>query len=54
MQHSSRISLETSPKTRFFKQEEVPQKWFVVDAQGKTLGRIASQVARILRGKHKP
>ncbi|HLF19304.1 MAG TPA: 50S ribosomal protein L13 [Bacteroidota bacterium] len=46
--------METSPKTRFFKQEEVQQKWFLVDAQGKTLGRIASQVARILRGKHKP
>ena len=46
--------METSPKTRFFKQEEVEQKWFLVDAQGKTLGRIASQVARILRGKHKP
>ena len=46
--------MEMSPKTRFFKQEEVPQKWFLVDAQGKTLGRIASQVARILRGKHKP
>ncbi|MBI4429685.1 MAG: 50S ribosomal protein L13 [Ignavibacteriales bacterium] len=46
--------METSPKTKFFKQSEVPQKWFVVDAQGKTLGRIASQVARILRGKHKP
>ncbi len=46
--------METSPKTRFFKQEEVQQKWFVVDAQGKTLGRIASQVAHILRGKHKP
>lgn len=40
--------------TTFFREGDVPQKWFVVDANGKTLGRIASQVARILRGKHKP
>lgn len=46
--------METSPKTRFFKQEDIPQKWYLVDAQGKTLGRIASRVAHILRGKHKP
>ncbi len=41
-------------KTRAFKAEEVGKKWFIVDAGGKTLGRVASQVARILRGKHKP
>lgn len=29
-------------------------KWFVVDAEGKTLGRLATEIARILRGKHKP
>jgi large subunit ribosomal protein L13 len=46
--------METSPRTRFFKPEEVQQKWYVVDATGQTLGRIASQVARVLRGKHKP
>jgi large subunit ribosomal protein L13 len=46
--------VETSPNTRFFKPEEVGQKWYLVDAEGKTLGRIASQVARVLRGKHKP
>lgn len=46
--------MQTSPNTRFFKPEEVGQKWYVVDAEGKTLGRIASQVARVLRGKHKP
>lgn len=32
----------------------VDQKWFVVDAEGKTVGRLASKVATILRGKHKP
>jgi len=30
------------------------QKWYVVDATGKTLGRLASQIAHVLRGKHKP
>ena len=36
------------------KPQNVQRKWFVVDAEGKTLGRLASQVAAILRGKHKP
>jgi len=33
---------------------EIESKWYVVDAQGKTLGRLAAQVASVLRGKHKP
>jgi large subunit ribosomal protein L13 len=32
----------------------IERKWFVVDAEGKTLGRLATEVASILRGKHKP
>ena len=32
----------------------VQRKWFVIDAKGKTFGRLASQIAVILRGKHKP
>ncbi|MFA6540850.1 MAG: 50S ribosomal protein L13 [Bacteroidota bacterium] len=40
--------------TYFFRESDVAQKWFLVDADGKTLGRVASQVARLLRGKHKP
>lgn len=36
------------------KEAQVEKKWWVVDAQGQTLGRLASQVAAILRGKHKP
>ena len=40
--------------TYFFKQSEVEQKWYLVDAQGQTLGRLATQVAKVLRGKHKP
>ena len=34
--------------------KDIQRKWFVVDAQGKTLGRLASRIAHILRGKHKP
>lgn len=42
-------------KTYLPTQEEIDKKkWFIVDAKGKTLGRIASRVAMILRGKHKP
>ncbi len=33
---------------------EVERKWYVIDAEGKTLGRLASEIARILRGKNKP
>ena len=41
-------------KTYSAKPSEVEKKWFVVDAEGKTLGRLASEVALRLRGKHKP
>ena len=41
-------------KTYVTKPAEVERDWFVVDAEGKTLGRLASEIARILRGKHKP
>ena len=41
-------------KTYLTKQAEVERRWYVVDAEGKTLGRLASQIATILRGKHKP
>ena len=40
--------------TYFPKQGEIARKWYVVDASGKTLGRLASQVARILMGKENP
>ena len=36
------------------KKEERKPNWFVLDATGKTLGRFASEIAKILRGKHKP
>jgi large subunit ribosomal protein L13 len=41
-------------KTIFVKPEEADHKWFLVDAEGKTLGRLASRVVILLRGKHKP
>ncbi len=41
-------------KTFSAKPAEVKRQWFVVDADGKTLGRLASEIARRLRGKHKP
>ncbi len=41
-------------KTYLAKPDEVSKKWYVVDAQGKVLGRLASEVAAILRGKNKP
>ena len=41
-------------KTFMAKAETVQRKWYIVDAEGKTLGRLASKVASILRGKHKP
>lgn len=43
--------MRTTPIT---KPLEVTRKWYVVDAEGKNLGRLSSQIAHILRGKHKP
>ena len=41
-------------RTYMAKAGEVQRKWYLIDAEGKTLGRVATEVARILRGKHKP
>lgn len=41
-------------QTTFIKPAEVTRKWYVVDGAGKNLGRIASEVASVLRGKNKP
>jgi large subunit ribosomal protein L13 len=41
-------------KTYATKAKDVERKWHVIDASGKTLGRLAGQVARLLMGKHKP
>lgn len=50
-----RTILETDAKiTKSFRNEDVQRQWWLVDAEGMTLGRLATQVARILRGKHQP
>lgn len=41
-------------KTYMAKPATVEREWFVIDAEGKVLGRLATEVATILRGKHKP
>ena len=41
-------------KTFSAKPAEVKRDWYIIDANGKTLGRMASEIARRLRGKHKP
>lgn len=40
--------------TRFIKPEEADRKWYVVDAKDQVLGRLASQIAKVIRGKNKP
>ena len=41
-------------KTRSLKAAEIQKDWYIADAEGKTLGRFASEIAKVLRGKHKP
>lgn len=41
-------------KTYMANPDKVEKKWYVVDAEGQTLGRLASEVAKVLRGKNKP
>ncbi len=41
-------------KTFSIKSSEIQKNWFLIDAEGKVLGRLASEIARILRGKNKP
>ena len=41
-------------KTFNAKKESIDRKWYLVDAEGQVLGRLASEIARRLRGKHKP
>jgi large subunit ribosomal protein L13 len=40
--------------TQVVKQSDIKRSWFVVDLEGKVLGRAATEIARVLRGKHKP
>ena len=41
-------------KSFLAKPNEVERAWYVIDAEGKTLGRLATEIAKLLRGKHKP
>ena len=41
-------------ETTSIKQSEITQDWFIVNAEGQTLGRLASKIAQVIRGKHKP
>ena len=41
-------------KTKSLKSNEIAKDWYIANAEGKTLGRFASEVPKVLRGKHKP
>jgi large subunit ribosomal protein L13 len=43
-----------SYKTKSTRKEDVERKWYVVDAEGETVGRLSTKIATVLRGKHKP
>ncbi len=45
--------LKQQKLTRFVKAEEADKRWYVVDANGKVLGRLAAEIAKIIRGKNK-
>ena len=49
-----RTTVNIMMKTFSAKAEDVRRQWYVVDASGKTLGRLSTEIARRLRGKHKP
>lgn len=48
------MSNKTTVRTFQAKEDDVEKKWYVIDADGMVLGRLAANVARILRGKNKP
>jgi large subunit ribosomal protein L13 len=54
MQKMSQKRRKQEISTYMQKKEEVARNWIILDAAGKTLGRFATEAARILRGKHKP
>lgn len=50
----TKATMRSQKTTYMAKPEEQKLEWFLLDAEGKTLGRFAAEVAKILRGKHKP
>lgn len=49
-----RLKMNPKQKTYMAKKQDVKRQWLLINAEGKTLGRLASEIAKILRGKHKP
>jgi len=41
-------------QTFSLKKSQIEKKWYIIDAEGKVLGRLATEIAHVLRGKHKP
>jgi large subunit ribosomal protein L13 len=48
------MSAQGKQPTKFFKTNRGEMQWYLFDAKGKTLGRLASEIVKVLRGKHKP
>src|SRR5947208_3521174 len=48
------VEVRMGPKTHIVKGADISREWFVIDAAGKRLGRLSSDIAYVLRGKHKP
>jgi large subunit ribosomal protein L13 len=48
------VRLRRTMKSYMARPQEVERKWYVIDAEGRTLGRLATEIAKILRGKNKP
>ena len=48
------FSIESTMKIYMANPDKIERKWYVVDAEGQTLGRLAAEVAKVLRGKNKP
>lgn len=46
--------MQDQAKTYIPKKDDIKLRWFILDAAGKTLGRLTGEIAKILRGKHKP
>ena len=49
-----RVFFTMNNTTYSAKKSEIESKWYIIDAQGKSLGRVATEAAKLLRGKHKP
>ena len=47
-------SVKLKKQTYSAKKEDIQKKWYVVDAEGKVLGRLASEIAKVIRGKNNP